>query len=993
MSAQTSHVEDGVGSPPIFSKLDLTRLVAEHQMLRRIGVGAYGEVWLARSVTGAFRAVKVVLRERFDHERSYEREFAGLKKFEPISRAHDALVDILQVGRNDAEGYFYCVMELADNAEANEKVYAPMTLADYMKRHGRLTPLDCARIGAVIAEGLSFLHRHGLVHRDVKPSNIIFVQGRPKLADIGLVTNVDAARSFVGTDGFIAPEGPGTPSADIYGLGKTLYEMATGRNRLDFPDLPADLEANGENGRFIELNEIILRACAPTPSERHASVEELRGELLLLEAGRSIQRLRRNERLVTIWRRAGAAALIALILSAVVIGFERRRADTAKREAAMQLKQRQLVEEKERHALENLYAADMNLTQQAIENGNYGRALALLSAYLPSAAGEDFRGLEWFYYWHILRGDSIDVLTGHTHLVSSLVLSGDGSRLFSASFDNTIREWSLESRRELRQWTMPGCAFAAISVDTAGRWIAGEGGNLHFGTLLDTDTGRWITNVSSRSSSVAFTPDGSAIARGVNSSIFATNGMIEILDLAYKAQKRIPDAGGRIFFSPNNKIAATGPWADSIKLWLWPGLAPMGTLEGAGVMMSASFSPDSSRLATVSQQGRLCVWDVASQRLLAWKVAHGGSVIWSVAFSADGKRLATAGTDQTVRTWNAETLEETHLYRGHGSEVWAAIWSKDGRQIISCGKDATIRLWDAQPASSSLRIPYVTERPVFSPDGSMVATSLRDDSVIVWECRSQRELLRLSNIDEVGGFTSEDQNLIVLTMGGEIQARSIDNGRVVESRQVNGLPTNPFKCLLSRSGRWLVYGGAEGETLLYDTVNNSMNRLVGHNETILGMAISPDERFLLTGSVDRTARLWELPSGKLVREFGNHRMGVGSVDFSMDGKSILTGSWDDTVHVWDLNAASEKMILAGHEGGVQTATFSFDNRTIVSLSGTGVLKFWSGAAQREAGQTRLSPGANQGWLSISENGEWVAAVDQSQQMTLFNAPREAAAGH
>src|SRR5207253_3758949 len=143
------------------------------------------------------------------------------------------------------------------------------------------------------------------------------------------------------------------------------------------------------------------------------------------------------------------------------------------------------------------------------------------------------------------------------------------------------------------------------------------------------------------------------------------------------------------------------------------------------------------------------------------------------------------------------------------------------------------------------------------------------------------------------------------------------------------LPTNPFKCLLSRSGRWLVYGGAEGETLLYDTVENSMNRIVGHNETILGMAFSPDERFLLTGSVDRTARLWELPSGKLVREFGNHRMGVGSVDFSRDGKSILTGSWDDTVHVWDLDLPNERMILAGHEGGVQSAAFSFDNRTIV----------------------------------------------------------------
>src|SRR5262252_5729547 len=90
--------------------------VPDYELLRLIGRGAYGEVWLARSVMGAYRAVKVVYRQSFDHERPYEREFAGIQKFEPISRSHDSQVDILHVGRNAAEGYFYYVMELADNA-------------------------------------------------------------------------------------------------------------------------------------------------------------------------------------------------------------------------------------------------------------------------------------------------------------------------------------------------------------------------------------------------------------------------------------------------------------------------------------------------------------------------------------------------------------------------------------------------------------------------------------------------------------------------------------------------------------------------------------------------------------------------------------------------------------------------------------------------------------------------------------------------------------
>src|SRR5438552_13335773 len=92
--------------------------IPDHELLRPIGGGSYGEVWLARNVMGTYRAVKVVYRDTFDSARPFEREFSGIQKFEPVSRLHDGLVDILQVGRNDAAGYFYYVMELADDSNA-----------------------------------------------------------------------------------------------------------------------------------------------------------------------------------------------------------------------------------------------------------------------------------------------------------------------------------------------------------------------------------------------------------------------------------------------------------------------------------------------------------------------------------------------------------------------------------------------------------------------------------------------------------------------------------------------------------------------------------------------------------------------------------------------------------------------------------------------------------------------------------------------------------
>src|SRR5437773_1377131 len=90
--------------------------IPDHQLLRCIGRGSYGEVWLARSVLGEYRAVKVIHRRAFGDNRPFEREFEGIQRYEPISRSHESQVQILHVGLNAAEGYFYYVMELADDA-------------------------------------------------------------------------------------------------------------------------------------------------------------------------------------------------------------------------------------------------------------------------------------------------------------------------------------------------------------------------------------------------------------------------------------------------------------------------------------------------------------------------------------------------------------------------------------------------------------------------------------------------------------------------------------------------------------------------------------------------------------------------------------------------------------------------------------------------------------------------------------------------------------
>ncbi len=261
--------------------------VPEHQLLRLIGAGSSGQVWLARNALGTYRAVKIVQRHAFQHERPFMREFNGILQFEPVSRLHDGLVDILQVGGNEAAGYFYCVMELADDVRSGQTIvperYEPRTLAHDLAQRRRLPIGECVRNGAAIASALGFLHRHQLIHRDIKPSNIIFINGFPKLADIGLVTSVSEAHSYIGTDGFIPPEGTGTPQADIYSLGKVLYQMSTGKDRHDYPELPVDLGRSAEDRDLVRFNKIVLRACRTRPVRRFRSAEELLTALLTFQ--------------------------------------------------------------------------------------------------------------------------------------------------------------------------------------------------------------------------------------------------------------------------------------------------------------------------------------------------------------------------------------------------------------------------------------------------------------------------------------------------------------------------------------------------------------------------------------------------------------------------------------------------------------------------------------------------------------------------------------
>jgi len=254
------------------------------------GQGAYGRVWLARNAADQWRAVKVIYLANFGNDPGpYEREFNGISRYQAISDKHPSLLRVDFVSEKLA-GYFYYVMELGDPLvagwEREPSTYKPHDLASERVRApgGRLPARECLNIGHELCDALDFLHRQGLTHRDIKPQNIIFVNGHPKLADLGLIAEIrpfDQKRTLVGTPGYMppAPELPGTPQADIYALGVVLYVLSTGRNPAFFPEISTTLAENIEVEDFFAVNTVILNACQPDPAQRYASALEMRRAL------------------------------------------------------------------------------------------------------------------------------------------------------------------------------------------------------------------------------------------------------------------------------------------------------------------------------------------------------------------------------------------------------------------------------------------------------------------------------------------------------------------------------------------------------------------------------------------------------------------------------------------------------------------------------------------------------------------------------------------
>ncbi|MBO7688837.1 MAG: protein kinase [Kiritimatiellae bacterium] len=277
----------------------LEQQCGDWRLEREIGQGAYGVVYLAVGPGGDRAAVKVCRRNAVGDER-YARELRGAKLYRAIPH-QEGLVRMSELV--ETEWGFFAVMDLADDEFASDGAaspgraaspfvaasgeYRPKTLASVIDGEKALPLGECVKLGIALAKGLATLQRHHLLHRDIKPANVLYVKGRPVLADPGLLVDESEAASLVGTPGYVPPEKFTEAASDIYSLGLTLKAASFGRKLEDLDKGPA-LEADTGAPLFPVWWRFLNKATDPTPSRRYQSAKALLKDLKLLRLRMSV---------------------------------------------------------------------------------------------------------------------------------------------------------------------------------------------------------------------------------------------------------------------------------------------------------------------------------------------------------------------------------------------------------------------------------------------------------------------------------------------------------------------------------------------------------------------------------------------------------------------------------------------------------------------------------------------------------------------------------
>jgi WD40 repeat protein len=287
---------------------------------------------------------------------------------------------------------------------------------------------------------------------------------------------------------------------------------------------------------------------------------------------------------------------------------------------------------------------------------------------------------------------------------------------------------------------------------------------------------------------------------------------------------------------------------------------------------------------------------------------HTGT-IGCIAISADGKKALSGSEDQTVRLWDVATGRELLRLRSVNEEILGVAISPDGREAATAVKDGTVRLWDLESGKQRLAIKAHTERATvvaFTPDGRGVLSGGWDRTLVLWDVKTGEELLQLSGHGgRVTSLAISGDGRIALSGGSDGIVHQWDLAAGREVRRLDGHVREVFGVAISRDGKRALSGGADRTVRLWDLGSGKVVKTFDGLDTApIGVAFAPDEHSIAAAcsqyrSGNKPLRIWDVENGR-VRTLGGATDTLWSVAFAPDGRFALTGSTDKTLRLWRL---------------------------------------------------------------------------------------------
>ena len=409
---------------------------------------------------------------------------------------------------------------------------------------------------------------------------------------------------------------------------------------------------------------------------------------------------------------------------------------------------------------------------------------------------------------------------------------------------------------------------------------------------------------------------------------------------------------------PDGKHALSGARDKTLKLWDLATGKAVQTLKGHLSWVTAcAVLEDGERVLSGSWDKTLKLWDAASGREIATLSGHTAGVR-AVAVLPDGHRAVSGSEDHTLKLWDLRAGTELVTFQGHTSGVTGCAILPDGRRMVSTAKDKTLKVWDLNSGQVLATLhghsAWVTAC-VALPGGRHVASGSDDYSVKIWDLTAGHELSTLHGhsaaVSSCAGVPADASGRADSELREAAQAALSADGEwpaIEEIEDRSGSWSESLVQSQAGTGNRLLTGSADRTLKVWDlAAGKAVQTLKGHTDLVTSCAVSPDGRRAVSGSWDKTLRVWDLSTGTLRRTLTGHTWFVTACVLIDGGRRAVSGSWDKTLRVWDLESGAEILALRGHTAQVTCAAVLPGGTRLLSGSRDSTLRVWDLSSGQE----------------------------------------------